>query len=126
MQGVLLAKPVHQGLVGGVAYLVLLQHLFHVAGQQRLVAGEAFRGGSGGDNLDGLVGDSPGASESGVGRELVLRAHLPGGGDDDDEDLRWIGDNPDYYRGLDLTMVEQKAEFTRNQDGLWVLPKVFQ
>ncbi|MBT7799567.1 MAG: DUF952 domain-containing protein [Gammaproteobacteria bacterium] len=34
--------------------------------------------------------------------------------DDDDEDLRWIGDNPDYYRGLDLTMVEQKAEFTRN------------
>lgn len=46
--------------------------------------------------------------------------------DDDDEDLRWIGDNPDYYRGLDLTMVEQKAEFTRNQDGLWVLPKVFQ
>ena len=45
--------------------------------------------------------------------------------DDDDEDLRWIGDNPDYYRGLDLTMVEQKAEFTRNQDGLWVLPKVF-
>ena len=46
--------------------------------------------------------------------------------EDDDEDLRWIGDNPDYYRGLDLTMVEQKAEFTRNQDGLWVLPKVFQ
>ena len=46
--------------------------------------------------------------------------------DDDDEDLRWIGDNPDYYRGLDLTMVEQKAEFTRNQNGLWVLPKVFQ
>ena len=46
--------------------------------------------------------------------------------DDDDEDLRWIGDNPDYYRGLDLTMVERKAEFTRNQNGLWVLPKVFQ
>lgn len=45
---------------------------------------------------------------------------------DDDEDLRWIGDNPDYYRGLDLTMVERKAEFTRNQNGLWVLPKIFQ
>jgi uncharacterized protein (DUF952 family) len=46
--------------------------------------------------------------------------------DDDDEDLRWIGDNPDYYRDLDLTMAKQKAKFTRNQDGLWVLPKVFQ
>jgi uncharacterized protein (DUF952 family) len=46
--------------------------------------------------------------------------------DDDDEDLRWIGDNPDYYRGLDLTMVERKAEFTRNKNGLWVLPKIYQ
>jgi len=46
--------------------------------------------------------------------------------DDDDKDLRWIGDNPDYYRDLDLSMVERKAEFTRNKNGQWVLPKVFQ
>jgi|TARA_B100000795_G_scaffold241698_1_gene204574 uncharacterized protein (DUF952 family) len=46
--------------------------------------------------------------------------------DDDDKDLRWIGNNPDYYRGLDLSMVERKAEFTRDKSGQWVLPKVFQ
>ena len=46
--------------------------------------------------------------------------------DDDDKDLRWIGNNPDYYRGLDLSMVERKAEFTRDKNGQWVLPKVFQ
>ena len=46
--------------------------------------------------------------------------------DEDDKDLRWIGDNPDYYRGLDLSMVERKAEFTRDKNGQWVLPKVFQ
>jgi uncharacterized protein (DUF952 family) len=46
--------------------------------------------------------------------------------DDDDKDLRWIGNNPDYYRGLDLSMVERKAEFTRDKSGKWVLPKVFQ
>jgi uncharacterized protein (DUF952 family) len=46
--------------------------------------------------------------------------------DDDDKDLRWIGNNPDYYRGLDLSMVERKAEFTRNKNGQWMLPKVFQ
>jgi uncharacterized protein (DUF952 family) len=46
--------------------------------------------------------------------------------DDGDKDLRWSGDNPDYYRGLDLSMVERKAEFTRNKNGQWVLPKVFQ
>ena len=46
--------------------------------------------------------------------------------DDEDKDLRWIGNNPDYYRGLDLSMVERKAEFTRDKNGLWVLPKVFQ
>lgn len=45
---------------------------------------------------------------------------------DDDEYLRWIGDNPDYYRGLDLSMVERKGEFTRNKNGLWVLPEIFQ
>ena len=45
---------------------------------------------------------------------------------DDDKDLRWIGNNPDYYRGLDLSMVERKAEFTRDKSGQWVLPKVFQ
>jgi len=46
--------------------------------------------------------------------------------DDDDKDLRWIGNNPDYYRGLDLSMVERKAEFTRDKSGQWVLPKDFQ
>jgi|TARA_B110000444_G_scaffold198684_1_gene189856 uncharacterized protein (DUF952 family) len=46
--------------------------------------------------------------------------------DDEDKDLRWIGNNPDYYRGLDLSMVERKAEFTRDKSGQWVLPKVFQ
>ena len=46
--------------------------------------------------------------------------------DDDDKDLRWVGNNPDYYRGLDLSMVERKAEFTRDKSGQWVLPKVFQ
>jgi len=46
--------------------------------------------------------------------------------DDNDKNLRWIGNNPDYYRGLDLSMVERKAEFTRDRSGQWVLPKVFQ
>jgi uncharacterized protein (DUF952 family) len=46
--------------------------------------------------------------------------------DDNDKNLRWIGNNPDYYRGLDLSMVERKAEFTRDKSGQWVLPKVFQ
>jgi uncharacterized protein (DUF952 family) len=46
--------------------------------------------------------------------------------DDKDKNLRWIGNNPDYYRGLDLSMVERKAEFTRDKSGQWVLPKVFQ
>jgi uncharacterized protein (DUF952 family) len=46
--------------------------------------------------------------------------------DDDDKDLRWIGNNPDYYRGIDLSMVERKAAFTGDKSGKWVLPKVFQ
>ncbi|MFT4873713.1 DUF952 domain-containing protein [Congregibacter sp.] len=45
---------------------------------------------------------------------------------DDDEYLRWIGDNPDYYRGLDLSMVERKGEFTRDKNSLWVLSDIFQ
>ena len=45
---------------------------------------------------------------------------------DDDQDLRWIGDNPDYYSGLDLNMVNRKAEFTRGEDGLWIMPEIFQ
>lgn len=44
----------------------------------------------------------------------------------DDKDLRWIGDNPDYYRGLDLAMVERKIEFRRGKNGLWEYPKGFQ
>ncbi len=42
--------------------------------------------------------------------------------DNDDEDLRWIGDNPDFYRGLDLSMVGRKIEFFRDENGLWALP----
>jgi len=64
------------------------------------------------------------ANDAYIDREVLFLLEVTF--DDDDEDLRWIGDNPDYYRGLDLTMVKQKAQFTRNQDGLWVLPKVFQ
>jgi uncharacterized protein (DUF952 family) len=42
---------------------------------------------------------------------------------DDDKNLKWIGDNPDYYIGLDLSMVEQKTQFTKDQNNQWVLPK---
>ena len=42
---------------------------------------------------------------------------------DDDKNLRWIGDNPDYYIGLDLSMVEQKTQFTKDLNNQWVLPK---
>ena len=42
--------------------------------------------------------------------------------DNDDADLRWIGDNPDFYRGLDLGMVDRKIEFARDENGLWALP----
>ena len=42
---------------------------------------------------------------------------------EDDEDLRWIGDNPDYYRGLDLANVERRYEFVRGDDGLWQFPE---
>jgi uncharacterized protein (DUF952 family) len=42
---------------------------------------------------------------------------------DDDKNLKWIGDNPDYYLGLDLSMVEQKTQFTKDQNNQWVLPK---
>jgi uncharacterized protein (DUF952 family) len=46
--------------------------------------------------------------------------------DDDDKHLRWSGDNPDYNRGIDLSMVEGEAEFTRNKNSQWLLPKVSQ
>jgi uncharacterized protein (DUF952 family) len=42
---------------------------------------------------------------------------------DDNDNLKWIGDNPDYYLGLDLSMVTQKYEFTRNTNNQWVMPK---
>ena len=42
---------------------------------------------------------------------------------DDDKNLKWIGDNPDYYIGLDLSMVEQKTQFTKDKNNQWVLPK---
>jgi uncharacterized protein (DUF952 family) len=64
------------------------------------------------------------ANDAYIDREVLFLLEVTF--DDNDEDLRWIGDNPDYYRSLDLAKVGRKAEFTRNQDGLWVLPKVFQ
>jgi len=42
---------------------------------------------------------------------------------DDDKNLKWIGDNPDYYIGLDLSMVEQKTQFIKDQNNQWILPK---
>ena len=42
---------------------------------------------------------------------------------DSDKNLRWIGDNPDYYVGLDLSMVDHKFEFSRDANNQWVLPK---
>ena len=44
--------------------------------------------------------------------------------DDNDKYLRWVGDNPDYWRGLNLAMVEHKLVFSRDENGLWVLPKL--
>ncbi|MFT5811391.1 MAG: hypothetical protein ACI9KM_002162, partial [Rubritalea sp.] len=42
---------------------------------------------------------------------------------DDDINLKWIGDNPDYYIGLDLSMVEHKSEFIKDQNNQWILPE---
>jgi uncharacterized protein (DUF952 family) len=41
---------------------------------------------------------------------------------DSDEDLRWIGDNPHYYKGLHLSMVGKKFEFIRDKNNQWELP----
>lgn len=45
--------------------------------------------------------------------------------EDTDENLRWVGDNPDYYRGLDLALVERKIQFVRNSEGQWAYPEGF-
>lgn len=66
----------------------------------------------------------PIANDAYIDREVLFLLQVTF--DDDDEDLRWIGDNPDYYRGLNLKMVERKIEFTRDQSGLWVLPEDLQ
>lgn len=42
---------------------------------------------------------------------------------DDDKNLKWIGDNPDYYLGLDLSMVEEKVEMMLDENNKWILPK---
>jgi uncharacterized protein (DUF952 family) len=42
---------------------------------------------------------------------------------DDDKNLKWIDDNPDYYVGLDLSMVEDKLQFIRDNNNQWVLPE---
>lgn len=42
---------------------------------------------------------------------------------DDDPNIKWIGDNPDYYIGLDLSMVEQRYQFVLDSNNKWVLPK---
>ncbi|MFT7305413.1 MAG: hypothetical protein ACI9P7_000673 [Candidatus Azotimanducaceae bacterium] len=63
----------------------------------------------------------PIANDAYIDREVLFLLQVTF--DNEDEDMRWIGDNPDYYRGLDLKMVDQKFEFTRDDSGLWVLPK---
>jgi len=66
----------------------------------------------------------PIANDAYIDREVLYLLQVTF--DEDDEDLRWIGDNPDYYRGLDLKMVEKKLEFTRGKDGRWLLPEGLQ
>ena len=64
----------------------------------------------------------PIANDAYIDREILYLLQVTF--DDDDKYLRWIGDNPDYWRGLDLTMVEHKLVFNRDENGLWVLPKL--
>ena len=66
----------------------------------------------------------PIANDAYIDREVLYLLQVTF--DEDDEDLRWIGDNPDYYRGLDLKMVEKKFEFKRGKDGRWLLPEGLQ
>ncbi|MDC6450441.1 DUF952 domain-containing protein [Pseudomonadales bacterium] len=64
----------------------------------------------------------PIANDAYIDREILYLLQVTF--DDDDKYLRWIGDNPDYWRGLDLAMVEHKLVFSRDKNGLWVLPKL--
>ena len=64
----------------------------------------------------------PIANDAYIDREILYLLQVTF--DDDDKYLRWIGDNPDYWRGLDLAMVEHKLVFSRDENGLWVLPKL--
>jgi uncharacterized protein (DUF952 family) len=66
----------------------------------------------------------PIANDAYIDRKVLFLLQVTFGSDD--KDLRWIGDNPDYYRGLDLAMVEKKIKFTRNKNGLWEYPIDFQ
>jgi uncharacterized protein (DUF952 family) len=64
----------------------------------------------------------PIANDAYIDREILYLLQVTF--DDDDKYLRWIGDNPDYWRGLDLAMVEHKLVFNRDENGLWVLSKL--
>ena len=64
----------------------------------------------------------PIANDAYIDREVLYLLQVTF--DDNDEYFRWVGDNPDYWRGLDLAMVERKMLFTRDENGLWVLPKL--
>ena len=64
----------------------------------------------------------PIANDAYIDREILYLLQVTF--DDDDKYLRWIGDNPDYWRGLDLAMVEHKLVFNRDENGLWVLPEL--
>ena len=64
----------------------------------------------------------PIANDAYIDREILYLLQVTF--DDDDKYLRWIGDNPDYWRGLDLAMVEYKLVFSRDENGLWVLPEL--
>lgn len=63
----------------------------------------------------------PIANDAYIDREVLYLLQVTF--DDNDEYLRWIGDNPDYWRGLNLDMVERKIRFSRDENGRWVLPK---
>ena len=64
----------------------------------------------------------PIANDAYIDREILYLLQVTF--EDDDKYLRWIGDNRDYWRGLDLAMVEHKLVFNRDENGLWVLPKL--
>lgn len=56
-------------------------------------------------------------------REVLFLLHVTFS--DDDERLKWIGDNPDFHQGLDLSVVEEKIQFIRDPNNDWSLPNEY-